>query len=182
MYIRKIEIENIRSIGQFEMTFPEGREAGWHVLIGDNGAGKSTIVRSAALGLLKTNDFGATREDWNNWLNKNSKNGTITVKVYRHPTFDNGENETELELVNKVILFFQYLKIPETNDSSADIDKFGHVVIGKIVPESEQFVPPMKFDPRQGWFSVAYGPYRRFTGGNKEKEELFKSHPRLGAH
>lgn len=53
MYIRRIEINNIRSIEHFEMTFPEGQEAGWHVLIGDNGSGKSTIVRAVALGLLR---------------------------------------------------------------------------------------------------------------------------------
>ena len=52
MYIKRIEITNIRSIEHFEMTFAEGKEAGWHVLIGENGSGKSTIVRAAALGLL----------------------------------------------------------------------------------------------------------------------------------
>ena len=50
MYIKKIQIKDIRSISQFRMTFP--KPAGWHVLIGDNGAGKSTIVRAIALGLL----------------------------------------------------------------------------------------------------------------------------------
>lgn len=44
MYIQKVTIENIRSIDHFEMTFPN--PAGWHVLIGDNGAGKSTILKA----------------------------------------------------------------------------------------------------------------------------------------
>ncbi len=33
MYIKKLEIRNIRSISHFEMTFP--KPAGWHVLIGE---------------------------------------------------------------------------------------------------------------------------------------------------
>jgi hypothetical protein len=33
-----------------------------------------------------------------------------------------------------------------------------------------------------GWFSAAYGPFRRFAGGDKEYENLFDSNPRLAAH
>ncbi len=43
-------------------------------------------------------------------------------------------------------------------------------------------IPPSSADLRKGWFSVAYGPFRRFTGGNIEKEILYKTNPRLGAH
>jgi DNA repair exonuclease SbcCD ATPase subunit len=83
MYIRKIEIKNIRSIEHFEMTFPEGKEAGWHVLIGDNGSGKSTIVRSAALALLRRADINATREDWENWLKKGKKRSCKSFYLQR---------------------------------------------------------------------------------------------------
>ena len=54
MYLNKIHIQNIRSISNFEMTFDN--PAGWHVIIGDNGAGKSTIVRSISLGIIGPND------------------------------------------------------------------------------------------------------------------------------
>ncbi|HBY79411.1 MAG TPA: hypothetical protein DEG47_20960, partial [Cyanobacteria bacterium UBA11148] len=33
-----------------------------------------------------------------------------------------------------------------------------------------------------GWFSAAYGPYRRFKGGNQDYEKLFDSNPKLAAH
>ncbi len=50
MYIQKILIENIRSISHFEMEFP--KPAGWHVLIGDNGSGKTTVLRAIAAPLI----------------------------------------------------------------------------------------------------------------------------------
>ena len=50
MYIKSLEIKNIRAINQFKMAFDN--PAGWHVLIGDNGAGKSSIIRSLALMLV----------------------------------------------------------------------------------------------------------------------------------
>ncbi len=50
MYIKKVVIENIRSISHFEMEFP--KPAGWHVLIGDNGSGKTSVLQAMALGIL----------------------------------------------------------------------------------------------------------------------------------
>jgi len=34
----------------------------------------------------------------------------------------------------------------------------------------------------KGWFSTAYGPFRRFSGGDKDYQKLFYSHPRLASH
>ena len=34
----------------------------------------------------------------------------------------------------------------------------------------------------KGLFSCSYGPFRRFTGGDKEQQDSFKSYPRLTAH
>jgi hypothetical protein len=33
-----------------------------------------------------------------------------------------------------------------------------------------------------GWFSAGYGPFRRFTGGDKEWEKVYYSDPRPAAH
>ena len=52
MYIRKIEITNIKGIEHFEMDFSEVSKPGWHVLIGDNGSGKTTILRCLGMALL----------------------------------------------------------------------------------------------------------------------------------
>jgi energy-coupling factor transporter ATP-binding protein EcfA2 len=38
------------------------------------------------------------------------------------------------------------------------------------------------WDARSSFFSAAYGPFRRFSGGNQTYQDLFKSHPRLAAH
>ncbi len=88
MYIQKAEIKNIRSIIDFEIEFKN--PAGWHVLIGDNGAGKSTIIRSMALGLIE-NQAQGLREDWNDWLNETADNGKITVNLFRDEVFDDVE-------------------------------------------------------------------------------------------
>jgi hypothetical protein len=47
----------------------------------------------------------------------------------------------------------------------------------------------MRFDPDRhvwgdgdGWFCASYGPFRRFTGGDKDQEKLFSSNPKLARH
>lgn len=51
MYIKSVEISNIRSITHFTMKFDD-HPAGWHVVIGDNGSGKSSLVRGIAATLI----------------------------------------------------------------------------------------------------------------------------------
>lgn len=52
-YLRKIEIDNLRPIRKLVWELPDGVEpAGWHVIIGDNGAGKTSFLEAVALAML----------------------------------------------------------------------------------------------------------------------------------
>jgi DNA repair exonuclease SbcCD ATPase subunit len=82
MYIQKSEIKNIRSIIDFEIEFLN--TAGWHVLIGDNGAGKSTIIRSMALALVGEKQILGLRANWSDWINRQSESGTINLVIVSH--------------------------------------------------------------------------------------------------
>ncbi len=83
MYLNKIVIQNIRSISKFEMTFDN--PAGWHVIIGDNGAGKSTIVRSIARGIVGPNDAKALRLNLNDWVKRDAgESEEIKLTVTKH--------------------------------------------------------------------------------------------------
>ncbi|MVM38823.1 AAA family ATPase [Spirosoma sp. HMF3257] len=201
MYIRRIEINNIRSIEHFQMTFPEGKEAGWHVLIGDNGSGKSTIVRSVALTVLDQQDILATREDWENWLSKGKKSGQITVGIAKNPEYDFDESPKREEnfLINKVSFVDHFEPSPSDdvyNEEDLNSNIFnlkflgvGYTTLDEIITRNRTVfkrnsqTETFSLDLRKGaWFSAAYGPFRRFTGGNLDKEGLYKTNPRLGAH
>ncbi len=51
MYIGKVILNNIRGFAnlQFDLTRPDGRQAGWTVFTGDNGSGKSTLLKAIAV-------------------------------------------------------------------------------------------------------------------------------------
>ncbi|MFO1277037.1 MAG: AAA family ATPase [Sphaerotilus natans] len=50
MYIDTIRLENIRGFRELEFSFDrgQGQYAGWTVLTGDNGSGKSTVLEAIA--------------------------------------------------------------------------------------------------------------------------------------
>ncbi len=161
MYIQKAEIKNIRSIIDFEIEFPN--PAGWHVLIGDNGAGKSTIIRSMALVLVGHEQAQGLRANWNDWLNQQKEFGLIRLEGIP-PTSRSNLPNTFSEQFVKDGYFIKYkngLIIFTTNDPTSPIT-----------------------NEIENWFSVGYGPYRRFKGGDSRWDELFTlpTFAKLAAH
>ncbi len=48
MYIKRLELRDIKSFKQFSWELKNGESPeGWHVLLGENGTGKSTFIRAA---------------------------------------------------------------------------------------------------------------------------------------
>lgn len=164
MYLNKVTIRNIRSISSFEMTF--GTPQGWHVLIGDNGAGKSTIVRSIALGIIGPADAKALRLNLNDWAKKDtSKGGEIALSITKH------------EVDGKVGRSRNRVKPFDATVTLVKNDRTGYTLAGtKGAPEENIW------SNRAGWFSCAFGPFRRFTGGEKEWMKVYYSDPRAAAH
>lgn len=167
MYIKSVEITNIRSIRHFTMKFDQ--PAGWHVLIGDNGSGKSSIVRGIAATLIGPEQINAVLPVWNEWLTYEADQGSIILELLRDknrdgitqtrpPTKQNIKNEFNFQRKNDAVLF----------SSNANASK----------------MKPSNFNwgNNTGWFSVAYGPFRRFTGGDNKWNKVFFSAPKAGAH
>lgn len=170
MYIQKIEIKNIRSISHFEMTFP--KPAGWHVLIGDNGAGKSSIVRAIAIGLIGPRDAQALRLPLINWIQKNKEEAIISLTVQRDKDFDGYAGlkrpllkpfEAAVKLTKEISSGFEIARIDRNGKGGTD--PFEYIWSGK-----------------RGWFSTSFGPFRRFTGGDKEWSKVYYSNPSAAAH
>ncbi|MFT4927266.1 MAG: DNA repair exonuclease SbcCD ATPase subunit, partial [Phenylobacterium sp.] len=71
MYIHKIELEHIKSFNHFIWQLEKDEDpAGWHVLLGDNGAGKSSFIRAAALALIGIPEAHKTRTPFSEWVAK----------------------------------------------------------------------------------------------------------------
>jgi predicted ATPase len=173
MYIQKAEIKNIRSIIDFEIEFKN--PAGWHVLIGDNGAGKSTIIRSMALALVR-NEVSGLRENWSNWLSFSESRGQIEASLQKSFEYDSS-------YVGGLLLTFQdsvFLKV--SFERSNDLVEFSFDFSSRnTTGENLTVSPPIT---KNGNFSVAFGPYRRFESGSEDWKRIFEnpSFASLAAH
>ena len=160
MYIRKVEIKNIKSISNFEMEFSE--PAGWHVLIGDNGSGKSTILKSISASILGSNlTQGIISLDWNEMLNNDSGKGSCKIKIQQHrhtPVNSNG-----------------FFELGSTYGFTLTRNR-NNVLITNEPARSKQ-----DFEKENG-FSIAFGPFRRFSGNTKQADKVSNSRPLLSAH
>lgn len=173
MYINKVHINNIRSIQNFDMNFDN--HAGWHVIIGDNGAGKSTIIRSIALALVGPDEAPALRQNWSDWLRKKEEKGRIDLKALENKDHDNSFyiNQTNQKSNRENVIIYVSLKrksnkityITMSTNDSKEVNAKNHI-----------------WNNSSRWFSASYGPFRRFTGGNKDWEKLYASNPKLAAH
>jgi uncharacterized protein (TIGR02646 family) len=80
--IDRIEIKNLRSIPRLDLTFPAMAEReSWIMLIGENGAGKSTILQGVALALMgerRANGYGLNASQF---VRRGTRAGFVRVHI-----------------------------------------------------------------------------------------------------
>lgn len=108
MHIQKVHLQNIRSFENLEIDFGNSR-AGWHVILGTNGTGKSTLIRSIALALVGEPEIHALayKQSWKSWLRQGAQKGKIEVPLHLAsyaPPLVTFNTEKEVVVLKKVEL------------------------------------------------------------------------------
>lgn len=173
MYISKITIENIRGIENEVFNFTSGNQAGWHILLGNNGSGKSTILRAIALALIGPNDIKAFRLDFREWLRRGSNEGSVSLSIIPRSDLDKyvGKAPPRKNAFDaKVVLRQLDNSDPRYSISEVILEKNGSSAAEKHI-----------WSNAVGWFAAGFGPFRRFTGGEKDWETLHFAVPRSAA-
>ena len=171
MHVQRLTIENIRSIRQVELDLRPTETAGWHVILGDNGSGKSTVVRALALALMGQSNAHAARQDWSRWIAKNCDSGRVSVAVSGHDE-DSwvGQGRTSPNPITARVSLATEIERSRQNGHQTAISFSGNYAKRTIWGDG------------YGWFSASFGPFRRFSGGDPQMDRLFVTHPRLAPH
>ncbi|MCA9161612.1 MAG: AAA family ATPase [Planctomycetales bacterium] len=171
MLIQEVKIESVRSINTCHWSIPRDKAKGWHVVIGDNGSGKTTFLRSIALALIGKLDAGGLRQSWSDWLTRGAKEGKIALRVSRNRDTDLVAASDSNSLGDPPQFGLKFARTERSEPQvgleqlASDIDPHRHVWYGG-----------------QGWFCASYGPFRRFAGNDPRDEKLYHSMPRLARH
>jgi hypothetical protein len=173
MYLTRFSLQNIRAIEALEWEVPLQSAPGWHVILGDNGSGKSSVLRAIALGFVGPDQALAFPQAWARWLRAGNQ-GSI-----------------ELTLVPDSKLDKLLVKKPRAQLRALEVNM--HLVqVGDHVRPVSWLYPSSRgisgnpdesiWGGAPGWFCASYGPFRRFTGGDEKYEKLFATAPRLARH
>lgn len=164
MYINRLQISDVRSVANFNFELKQDELAGWHVILGDNGSGKSSIIRSLAIILAGGTKVSATRQVWDNWLARNKNSATIEAIIRPDEAKDQFSKRGRQPKSFTVRAEFER-NTDSSERSSATIKYTG----------STSTADRTIWSTATGWFSASFGPFRRFTGGDREWDRLFAS-------
>jgi nucleoside phosphorylase/energy-coupling factor transporter ATP-binding protein EcfA2 len=156
VYLQQVVVHNIRSLRVLDWHIPPGQATGWHVIIGNNGSGKTSFLRSIALALMSEDDVQALRQDWDTWLRKECAEGEVILTLERQ-----GD---------------EFKRLPERSSET-------HLLFKRVVSTEHsgaalaQPVSHRREGPSLALFSAAYGPFRRFSGGDPDLERELAPYP-----
>jgi energy-coupling factor transporter ATP-binding protein EcfA2 len=172
MYISTIEITNLRAIKHVLIDLKS--KPGWHVLLGDNGSGKSTVVRAISLALIGPSDSKAIRINPIEWLRSGEQEGNVILEILMDKRYDRGTAKRITD-GKKIHFGIEFIRNPSNSIPGIEIQE-------RKIPQSELPAKNYNWSNKGGWFGVAYGPFRRFTGGNRDWDRLYLASPRAGAY
>lgn len=82
MFLRRIALENVRSIEHLELDFGDADEARrWTLVLGENGTGKTTLLRSIALILAGSDALPELLGNAGDWVRFGAKEAQIRVDI-----------------------------------------------------------------------------------------------------
>jgi len=136
MYIKKIELDNVKCFEHLEMEFEN--YPGWHVILGENGVGKTTILKAISASLFSDTTSFSVEEDFTNWIRHNKEFAKIVIG------FD--------EINKPSILTFD------------DDDGIGRN-LGLMAQEQKELLETYYNPNKDNSFHAAFGSFRRI--GNK---------------
>ncbi len=173
MHLHEIQIRNVRSIHALDWKLPQSKPgAGWHVVVGDNGSGKSSFLRSAALAMIGPSDALALRLPWEEWLRKGEEKGSVKVWLGANMQYDKFVGKGPKPKSATLDLGLDFLRSKRSGPNSV-----------KIRPSYDGAKPTRHaWGVGSGWFCAAYGPFRRFTGGDPEYARMSLKFPKLARY
>lgn len=184
MYIQQVTLKNIRAFESLEINF-KPPYAGWHVIIGDNATGKSTLLRSIALGFLSTS-LEAVKPYIRNFLRAGAKTGQIKITSESNPQYDSWSKDGLREVLHHI----EGKTLPP-NDQKSYLQSFIKIKEHNLIEFTEPVEPYQSYPGfwfrDKGWFCASYGPFRRIdtrkaTSVGDEWDELYQDDPLLAPH
>lgn len=168
MYIRHIDLKNVRCFEHVDLTLvPDGASgAGWTVLAGRNGTGKSTLLQAFALALTgePTVLFDARAKDWITWgETAASLKPSLDVNEEDQFTLLDNPGYAEEDWARVTSHAMKQRRQPQPLDYEIHWGSSTGMSIGETEDGLELSLRGPLYGGAEplGWFAAGYGPSRR---------------------
>ncbi|WP_434381495.1 AAA family ATPase [Melittangium boletus] len=182
MYISRVQLENIRGFGSgdlrvdLDLTRPDGRYAGWTVLAGRNGSGKSSFLRAVALAVAGPFVARGLQQSFVRWIHGNEELALASVDLIldERDVFLSEVERPSSTLSSEMVwrasrsggepsLGFPLASHPQIHGALGPVSH--------LVNESALVGGPWHQN-LAAWFIAGYGPYRRLSNSSSDAHRL----------
>jgi hypothetical protein len=179
MYIAQVRLENIRGFFDgrnvdLDLRRPDGSYAGWTVIAGRNGSGKTSLLRGMALAVSGPAVARNLVPDFENWITTNRDSGSADVQLVYNQQLDRTAGKGGRLPTGPFWAGLEWTA-PATDSAGRrgpqpSLNEHHIGSKAKTVPRRG----PWQDNPT-GWFCAAYGPFRRLAGGSGEAQRIMLS-------
>lgn len=163
MYVDRVTLKNLRGFPELEFDLSRGNatHAGWTVFTGNNGSGKSSLLKAIAVALTGRDTAVALQTDFHGWVRAHQPFALIELEIVRVKA-DDQLSETGRP---PALLFPAAVRL----DTSAGSTRISEQQPAKKTQKNYATPQRTIWGPEgRGWFSCGYGPYRRMFGASSE--------------
>lgn len=165
MYVQRVVLQTIKGFESLDLDLaPTGVHPGWSVITGDNGSGKTALLRAIALALMGPEAARALQLDYANWATEGSKCGTISVQVRRDRSIDS----TAKGGAPIAGAFWSEVAVEQDDAETWELRATNSQ--GSSKRKSAGNGPWAS--STNGWFGLAYGPFRRLYGTSPDASRI----------
>jgi len=179
MYVRVVELDNLRGFEhlRFDLEQPGRKHAGWTVIVGDNGSGKSAFLKAVALCLVGPDVARSLEESMIGWVRQEADEAALRVQLVADPEVDKFR---EIGRPHEKP-FWAEMEIAHNGDDRNPVPVLRPARGDKR--RSKGGRGPIRgpwADSPPGWFCAGYGPFRRLYGSSSEAARLMHAPGAIG--
>lgn len=170
MYIQRVVLENVKGFVELDFSFnrPDGTHAGWTVLTGDNGSGKTALLKAIALALVGPDVGRALQPSLRGWIRDDVAKAEIAIQI-------KAEDQDKFTTGRRYLKpFWAELELQMNGGPEVSMKSSSKRRGGKKGPLNGPWA-----ENTGGWFAAGYGPFRRLYGASPEAQRLMSGPSRV---